>query len=40
MGFEKSNVYVGELSLIDLSFKACTHTYFAYMFGGLLRSMG
>ncbi len=40
MGFEKAGVYVGELSLIDLSFKACTHTYFAYMFGGLLRSMG
>ena len=39
-GFEKSGVYLGELSLFDLSFKASTNAYFAYMFGGLLRSIG
>jgi predicted CoA-substrate-specific enzyme activase len=39
-GFEKSGIYLGELSLFDISFKASTHAYFAYMFGGLLRSIG
>jgi predicted CoA-substrate-specific enzyme activase len=39
-GFEHSGIYLGELSLFDISFKASTNAYFAYMFGGLLRSMG
>lgn len=39
-GFQHSSVYKGELSLFDISFKASTNTYFAYMFGGLLRSIG
>ncbi len=39
-GFEHARVYKGELSLFDISFKASTNTYFAYMFGGLIRSIG
>ncbi len=39
-GFEHSQVYKGELSLFDISLKASTNAYFAYMFGGLLRSIG
>ena len=39
-GFEKARVYLGELSFFDLGLKASTNTYFAYMFGGLFRSIG
>lgn len=39
-GFENSEIYKGELSLFDISFKASTNAYYAYMFGGLLRSIG
>ncbi|MCP3875850.1 MAG: CoA activase [Desulfobacteraceae bacterium] len=39
-GFEKSQIYKGELSLFDISFKASTNAYYSYMFGGLLRSIG
>jgi len=39
-GFDKARVYLGELSLFDLGLKASTSTYFAYMFGGLFRSIG
>ncbi len=39
-GFENSKIYKGELSLFDISFKASTNAYYAYMFGGLLRSIG
>ena len=39
-GFEDSQIYTGELSLFDISFKASTNAYYAYMFGGLLRSIG
>ncbi len=39
-GFEKSEIYKGELSLFDISFRTSTNAYFAYMFGGLLRSIG
>ena len=39
-GFENARVYLGELSLFDLGIKASTNTYFAYMFGGLFRSIG
>ena len=38
-GFEKTKVYSGELSFLDISVKAAINTYFAFMFGGLLRSM-
>ncbi len=38
-GFETSEVYMGELSLFDISFNASKQTYFAYMFGGLFRSL-
>lgn len=36
-GMEKAGVYVGELSLADISLRACIGTYFAYLIGGLLR---
>ena len=39
-GFENAGVYVGELSFIDISFRSSINAYFAYMFGGLLRSIG
>lgn len=39
-GFEHAQIYKGELSLFDISFKASIDAYFAYMFGGLLRSIG
>ena len=39
-GFEKSEIYKGELSLFDISFLTSINAYYAYMFGGLLRSMG
>lgn len=39
-GFEKSQIYKGELSLFDIGVRASTNTYFAYMFGGLFRSIG
>ncbi|MCG8636976.1 MAG: acyl-CoA dehydratase activase [Desulfobacterales bacterium] len=39
-GFEKAHIYKGELSLFDIGVKASTNTYFAYMFGGLFRSIG
>ncbi len=39
-GFEKSEIYKGELSLFDISYRASTNAYFAYMFGGLLRNIG
>ncbi len=39
-GFEKAGVYTGSLSLADISMKLPVNTYFAYMFGGLLKKMG
>jgi predicted nucleotide-binding protein (sugar kinase/HSP70/actin superfamily) len=39
-GMEKAGVYVGELSLSDISLKLPIHTYFAYMFGGFIRKIG
>lgn len=38
-GLSKAGVYVGELSFIDLSVRAAINTYFAYMFGGLVRKV-
>jgi len=39
-GFENAGVYTGSLSLADISMKLPVNTYFAYMFGGLLKKMG
>lgn len=36
-GIEKAEVFVGELSLTDISLRAGISTYFAYLLGGLLR---
>ncbi|SMC49826.1 CoA-substrate-specific enzyme activase, putative [Desulfocicer vacuolatum DSM 3385] len=38
--FGKAGVYKGELSFSDISMKAALNAYFAYMFGGLIRSLG
>jgi predicted CoA-substrate-specific enzyme activase len=39
-GMEKAGVYVGGLSLADISLKLPVQTYFAYMFGGFVRKIG
>jgi predicted CoA-substrate-specific enzyme activase len=39
-GMEKAGVYKGALSFADISLKLPINTYFAYMFGGMLRKMG
>ncbi|MFC1862492.1 acyl-CoA dehydratase activase [Thermodesulfobacteriota bacterium] len=39
-GMEKAGVYVGPLSMKDLSLKIPPTIYFAYMFGGYLRKIG
>jgi predicted nucleotide-binding protein (sugar kinase/HSP70/actin superfamily) len=39
-GLEEAGVYVGSLSLADISMKLPVNTYFAFMFGGLLKKMG
>lgn len=39
-GMESAGVYVGDLSLADISLKLPINTYFAYMFGGFLRKIG
>lgn len=39
-GFERSGVYVGNLSLQDISPTLAFDTYLAYLFGGFLRKMG
>ncbi|RJQ42990.1 MAG: CoA activase [Nitrospiraceae bacterium] len=39
-GMSEAGVYAGRLSLIDISLKLPVDTYFAYMFGGLVRKMG
>ena len=39
-GLEKAGVYKGELSFSDISMRAALNAYFAYMFGGLIRSVG
>jgi predicted nucleotide-binding protein (sugar kinase/HSP70/actin superfamily) len=39
-GMEKSGVYAGPISFIDISMRLPVNTYFAYMFGGLTRKMG
>ena len=39
-GMEKAGVYTGELTFADISLKLPINTYFAYMFGGLIRKIG
>jgi predicted CoA-substrate-specific enzyme activase len=35
----KAGVYTGEISFVDISLRAASNAYFAFMFGGLLRRM-
>lgn len=39
-GMEKAQVYVGAMSFMDISLRLPVNTYFAYMFGGLIREIG
>ncbi|MEN6374315.1 MAG: acyl-CoA dehydratase activase [Smithella sp.] len=39
-GMEKVDVYVGNLSMNDISIQASIEAYFAHMFGGMLRKLG
>ena len=39
-GMEKVDVYIGNMSLSDVSLQASIEAYFAHMFGGMLRKMG
>ncbi|MEW6366467.1 MAG: acyl-CoA dehydratase activase [Acidobacteriota bacterium] len=39
-GMEKASVYRGDLSHMEISLVAAVNTYFAYLFGGLLRRIG
>ncbi|MBI5115545.1 CoA activase [Candidatus Poribacteria bacterium] len=39
-GFEKAGVYAGGLSFADISLKLPVNTYFAFMFGGMIKKMG
>ncbi len=36
----KTGVYIGELSHLEISVRTSVNTYFAYMFGGMLRKLG
>ncbi|MBU0996047.1 MAG: CoA activase [Proteobacteria bacterium] len=39
-GMEKTEVYAGALSFMDISVKLPPNIYFAYMFGGMIRKIG
>ena len=39
-GLEKVDVYIGSLSMNDISLQASIEAYFAHMFGGMLRKIG
>ena len=39
-GMSAAEVYTGSMSFLDLSIKLPLNSYFAYMFGGLVRKMG
>lgn len=39
-GMEKMDVYIGSISLSDISMQASIDAYFAHMFGGMLRKIG
>jgi predicted nucleotide-binding protein (sugar kinase/HSP70/actin superfamily) len=39
-GMERVDVYIGQLSMVDISLAASVEGYFAHMFGGMLRKIG
>jgi predicted CoA-substrate-specific enzyme activase len=39
-GMEKVDMYVGKISMADISMQASIEAYFAHMFGGMLRKIG
>lgn len=39
-GMEKVDVYIGNISMNDISMQASIEAYFAHMFGGMLRKIG
>jgi predicted nucleotide-binding protein (sugar kinase/HSP70/actin superfamily) len=39
-GFEKSGVYTGLITHLEISLNTCYYAYFAYMLGGLIRKAG
>jgi predicted CoA-substrate-specific enzyme activase len=39
-GMERADVYLGQLSMMDISVSLPVDNYFAYMFGGMLRKIG
>ena len=39
-GMERADVYLGEISMMDISLRATVNVYLAFMFGGLLRRVG
>jgi predicted CoA-substrate-specific enzyme activase len=39
-GMEQAAVYLGELSMFDISLTLPVNNYFAYMFGGMIRKIG
>jgi predicted CoA-substrate-specific enzyme activase len=39
-GMNEATVYLGQLSMMDLSVKLPVNNYFAYMFGGMIRKIG
>jgi hypothetical protein len=39
-GMERVDVYIGKLSMVDISIPAAIEAYFAHMFGGMLRKIG
>ncbi|OPY88402.1 MAG: R-phenyllactate dehydratase activator [Smithella sp. PtaU1.Bin162] len=39
-GMEKVDVYIGNVSMSDISMQASIEAYFAHMFGGMLRKIG
>jgi len=38
-GFERSRVYAGEITMLDISLRATLNSYFCFLFGGMLRRM-
>jgi predicted nucleotide-binding protein (sugar kinase/HSP70/actin superfamily) len=39
-GMEQTDVYMGQLSMMDISVTLPVNNYFAYMFGGMIRKIG
>ena len=38
-GFERARVYLGEISMLDISLRASFNSYFCHLFGGMLRRL-